>query len=208
MANKPVLQREFEIRAEFKESDGKNQLSGLAVPWDVETNIGGMFREVFRKGAFSRVIREQHDVRILINHDDSLVLGRTVSGTLTIREGADGLIFENDMPNTQPARDLKVLIDRGDVSGVSIRFLAAEQVWYDGGDDEIDLFEVIDADLLELSVLTFPQYKDTSVELRSANEKFYKNHKQEQELAAKKEVDHELELATQRIKLDLLELED
>ena len=208
MVDKKTYIREFEVRAKVEVEDGKVQFSGLAVPWNTETNIGGMFREMFRKGAFTRVIQEKHNVRALINHKDDKVLGSTQSGTLTIREGIDGLIFENDPPNTQPARDLQVLVDRGDVGGVSIRFRSVKEVWHDSDDDnKLELREVIDADLLELSILTFPQYTETSVELRSANEECYKNHKREQELAAKKEVDHKLELETQRIKLDLLELE-
>ena len=177
--------REFEIRAELIEEDGKKKFRGVAVPWDTETNIGGWFREVFRKGAFKRVVDEKHDVRGLINHNPDYVLGRTAAGTMTISEGETGLDFEIDPPDTQPANDLKVLVDRGDVSGVSIRFRAVKTVWHEDEDATVpELREIIDADLLELSILPFPQYVETSVELRSSKDE-YDRHVQERADAQK-----------------------
>ena len=104
---------EFDIRSS---SDG-NTLVGHSAVFNSETIIAGAFREQIAPRAFRKSIKE-HDVRALFNHDPNLVLGRNKSGTLRLKEDDIGLSYEVDLPDTQAARDLWTLIDRGDVSGI------------------------------------------------------------------------------------------
>ena len=46
-------------------------------------------------------------------------LGRQSNNTLQLQETETGLDFSVDLPDTSYANDLKVLIDRGDVNGMS-----------------------------------------------------------------------------------------
>lgn len=159
-----------ELRVE--EEDGK--IAGYASVFDEETDIGGMFREVVRPGAFARAIKEKQDVRALWNHDSNHILGRTKSGTLTLEEDKRGLWIEIDPPNTQAGHDLMESIKRGDVDQMSFAFIATEETWTDRK-DEATLRELKDVDLFDISAVTYPAYEGTSVGLRSA-ESVYQDH--------------------------------
>ena len=108
----------------------------------------------------------QDDVRALIDHDTRLVLGRTTAGTLTLRADEHGLfgsILIN--PDDQDAMNLYARVQRGDVSQCSFGFdiLDEEYVHRDDGSDHWTIKSV---KLYEVSVCTFPAYRETEVEAR------------------------------------------
>lgn len=144
--------------------DGEKVLTGYAVKWDSPTNIGGQFQEEFTRGAFSKALGGS-DIRALVDHDMSKVLGRNRSGTLRLQEDDIGLRVDISPPDTQVANDLLKLVERGDVSGMSFGFQAREQRW----DHKTSPSKrtVTDAELFEVSVVTFPAYPDTTIALRS-----------------------------------------
>ena len=132
---------------------------------------GTEYREVIAPTAFDRAIRDRQDVRALIDHDQSKVIGRTSSGTLTLAVDEVGLVATVVPPDTTYARDLQVSLARGDISGMSFGFTIA-----DGGEtferSTIDgkpyiLRTITDLDLSDVSVVTYPAYADTDVSLRS-----------------------------------------
>ena len=57
-----------------------------------------------RPAAFRRSLAANADVVGLVDHDPSMLLARTRSGTLRLAEDARGLSFELDIPDTQLAR--------------------------------------------------------------------------------------------------------
>jgi len=156
---------EFHTAAEADDSAPK--IAGHAAVFDVETNIGGMFSEIVRPGAFGRAIEQSQDVRALFNHDENHVLGRTRNGTLRLTEDARGLAVEIDPPDTQVGRDVVELIRRGDVSQMSYAFVVQSEKWTErkGG---LPLREVLDLDLYDVSPVTYPAEITTEVGLRSA----------------------------------------
>lgn len=154
-----------EIRAaniELRAEDRK--IVGYAAVFNSPTDIGGLFREQIRPGAFKEAI-ERDDVRALIDHDSTLVLGRNKAGTLRLQEDAHGLRIEIDPPDTQYARDLIVSMERGDITQMSFGFIARKQEWDDTQDPP--LRTVLDVELFDVSVVTYPAYPDTSAALRS-----------------------------------------
>ena len=161
--------RSMQVREFRTDDDGK--IVGYASVFDEETDIGGMFREVVRPGAFARAIKEKQDVRALFNHDPNYVLGRTKSGTLKIEEDKRGLWIEVQPPNTQFAADLMESMKRGDVDSMSFAFIATEETWTERKDDAT-LRELKDLDLFDISAVTYPAYEGTSVGLRSAESIF------------------------------------
>ena len=162
--------RELRVNKE----DGK--IVGYASVFDETTNIGGMFDEVVRPGAFARAIKEKQDVRALWNHDSNVILGRTKAGTLRLEEDKKGLWIEIDPPNTQAAHDLMESMNRGDVDSMSFAFVATEETWTERK-DEPTLRELKDLNLFDISAVTYAAYEGTSVGLRSA-ESVYQDHVQ------------------------------
>jgi uncharacterized protein len=157
--------RSFELtNVEVREDGGKRQLSGYAAVFNKKSVPLYGFREVIRPGAFAKTIKED-DIRLLWNHDHSIVLGRNKSGTLRLSEDDNGLKIEADLPDTQAGRDARESISRGDVSQMSFAFEAINDRWFT--EEGEDRRELIEARLFEVSPVTFPAYPDSSVSARA-----------------------------------------
>lgn len=143
-------------------------ISGYAALYNSESELlYGFFREVIRPGAFDSSING--DIRCLFNHDSSYVLGRTASGTLQLRSDAKGLFFSVTPPDATWAEDLQQSIKRGDINQMSFGFTTEDDKWEDL-EDGTTLRELLDVNLLEVSIVTFPAYTSTSASVRSAEE--------------------------------------
>ena len=152
----------LEIRAA---AEGESRIAtGYAALFNVETDIGGYWRETIAPGAFSKSLRER-DVVALHSHDHGRVVGRMAAGTLSLREDVTGLAFENDLPDTSDGRDLAVQIERKDIPGMSFGFITRKQEW----DETVEPPKrtILEAELIEITYTAFPAYPDTSVGLRS-----------------------------------------
>lgn len=106
------------------------------------------------------------DVRALINHDDTLVLGRTIAGTLKLSEDTHGLygsILVNR--NDQDAMNAYARVQRGDVSQCSFGFRILEEDFEDRGAEGVH-WTIKKVKLYEVSICTFPAYTDTNVKAR------------------------------------------
>ncbi|MGA0583250.1 MAG: HK97 family phage prohead protease [Castellaniella sp.] len=156
----------LEIRATGGLRAAGGRLAGYAAVFGSEAELPG-FREIIRPGAFARTLAAGGNIRALYHHADQQLLATTKAGTLQLREDAHGLAFDLALPDTSYGRDLAVLVERGDVSGCSFGFRVA-----DGGDRWAErsegqwLRELIDVDLLEITVTADPAYVDTTVALR------------------------------------------
>jgi len=128
-------------------------------------------RETIMPGAFRNALAEQMDVRALIDHDSSLIIGRTRAGTLKLTEDAHGLLCEISPPDTQVARDLVENVRVGNVSQMSFAFIprsGGETVTTTTVDGVVCQDIVItDVELFDVSVVTYPAYQDTSISLRA-----------------------------------------
>src|SRR5215472_6397876 len=90
-------------------------LEGIAASYDKLSDDLGGFRERIAPGAFSRALREGHDVRCTFNHDSNHVLGRTSSGTLNIFEIPKGLGFKVQLDkNNAHHKQVFEMVKRGD----------------------------------------------------------------------------------------------
>jgi len=144
------------------------RIQGTAIVYDRESEVlGGWFVEVIRPGAVTEALRKS-DVRCLFNHDPNLLLGRTVSGTLTLKDTRTALEYDCEAPATQVAADLLVLLDRGDVSQSSFAFTIAEDRWTFSKDPDKPSFrEVLKIDeLFDVSPVTYPAYPQTEAYAR------------------------------------------
>lgn len=95
------------------------KLRGYAAVYDVPTDKQSQFSgtETIARGAFDQVLTD--DVLFTIDHNPSLLLGRTSSGTLRLASDNHGLAFELDLPDTQLGRDTREMVKRGDLHGAS-----------------------------------------------------------------------------------------
>jgi len=132
------------------------------------------WREVIRPGAFTNALNESQDVLACVNHDRGQILGRSTSHTLSLSQDATGLLATITPPDTQLARDLVTLIQRGDLSGMSFAFsvrAGGEKVTITRADEhELEERELLDLDLFDVSVVTDPAYPQTDVAVRSKAE--------------------------------------
>jgi len=164
----PVMERrtfDAQLRLETREEDKRQKIIGHAAVFNVVAE-GGWFREQVAPGAFRNSI-EQDDVRALFNHDPNFVLGRNKAGTLAIREDDKGLLVEIDPPDTQVARDLKVSIERGDITQMSFGFEILDEKREQGDGKGLDLFTLTEVKLWDVSPVTFPFYAQTDVSVHS-----------------------------------------
>jgi uncharacterized protein len=149
-----------ECRAEA--SDNGKKIRGYAIVFNSPSVDLGGFREIIDASAVDRTLNEGLDVRALVDHDSSKVLGRTRAGTLTLRKDSRGLRIEVEPDDEiSYARDIMRAVARGDVSGMSFGFRVIEDEWnYDG---KVPVRTVTDMRVSEVSVVTFPAYQSTDV---------------------------------------------
>jgi len=156
-----------EVRAE--ELSNRRVIRGYAAVFDQEAVIGGLYREVIRRGAFQKTLSERDQVA-LWDHESSLPLGRRSKGTLSLREDSHGLLIEIEPPETTWGNDAWLSISRGDVKGMSIGFRVIKADWHEDETNELWLREITEIDLWEVSPVTFPAYEQTEVEARAVLE--------------------------------------
>lgn len=164
--------RSANIPVEVRASASGVVVEGYAAIYDQETVIAGLFREVIRPGAFRSALSRGDDVTLNINHNDNFLLARTASGTLTLREDERGLFIRSELDPTDP--DVKRLVPkmkRGDLSEMSFAFSIPEggQEWTRGADG-LDVREIRDVMLHDVSVVVSPAYGGTSIALRSRDD--------------------------------------
>jgi len=151
-----VITTDFEVR---EEADGMH-LTGYAARFN-EASEPLPFIERIQPGAFKRSLRSRNDIKLLWNHDSSMVLGSTRAGTLSLTEDDQGLRVSAVLPDTQAGRDAKVLIQRGDVTGFSFGFTVPKggDSWSEDGSERT----LKSIRLMEVSTgVAFPAYPTTN----------------------------------------------
>jgi HK97 family phage prohead protease len=113
-----------------------------------EVDLG---KDVIERGAFehSLIKRGSHGIRMLYQHDPREPIGAWTS----IREDARGLYVEGTLaPGVARAKEVHSLMKTGALDGLSIGFqtLKASKV------DSEGVRRILEADLWEISVVTFP----------------------------------------------------
>lgn len=157
--------RESEFRAK-RDEDGNPIIEGYFAVFGSDYDIAPGMSESVDPGAFDNTL--DNDIRALVNHDTTLVLGRTKSGTLELNvddQGLFGRIRVNT--NDSDAMNLYERVARGDVDGCSFGFDIRDEAT-ELRDDGSTHWTIKDIDLFEVSCCTFPAYEDTHIEARSA----------------------------------------
>lgn len=151
---------EFTVR-----EDGGLAIEGYFAVFDSTYEIAPGMTESVAQGAFSNSI--SGDVRALINHNTTLVLGRTKAGTLQLREDSHGLWGHIDVnPNDTDAMNLYSRVKRGDVDQCSFGFEIIKEDTEVRDDGSVH-WTIKDVNLYEVSACTFPAYQETNIAARS-----------------------------------------
>lgn len=152
------------------------RVRGYAAVFEQETTIGDYFIERIARGAFTETLKRRgikgavEDVVFLINHNDSLLLARTRSGTLTLGEDDKGLWIESVLDDIDPdAVRVVRKMRRGDMDKMSFAMRATRQQWEDIP-DALPRRTIMEAELFDVSVVTDPAYSGTDIGLRSAKQ--------------------------------------
>lgn len=157
--------------AEFITREGTDSsnpcIEGYFAVFNSNYDLGYGMSESIAPGAFDGTISD--DVRALINHDTTLVLGRTSAHTLELRQDEHGLWGRIDInPNDTDAMNLYARVQRGDVTQCSFGFDILDEETEFQGENEVH-WTIKAVKLYEVSCCTFPAYQETSISARQAD---------------------------------------
>ena len=180
------LQTELKSRVE---PDGQDLfIEGYFAVFNRQTELWPGAYEEIAPEAFDETL--SNDIRALVNHDTTLVLGRNKAGTLELKTDNYGLWGRVKInPNDTDAMNIYERVKRGDVDQCSFGFniIEEETEWRDDGTVKWRLKKI---DLHEVSICTFPAYEDTGVQARKAE---VEQHRQRLLEAKKKQLRERIE---------------
>lgn len=170
------LQTELTTRAESDSQD--MYIEGYFAVFNRQTELWPGAYEELAPEAFDNTLG--NDVRALINHDTTLVLGRNKSGTLELKADSHGLWGRVKInPKDSDAVNMYERVSRGDVDQCSFGFNILREDT-DFREDGTVKWTLRDVDLHEVSVCTFPAYADTGVQARKAEVEQHKKRQLQQ----------------------------
>lgn len=148
-----------------RDDGGNLYIEGYFAVFDSNYEIAPGMSESIAPGAFSSSLAG--DIRALINHESTLVLGRTKANTLELKEDSHGLWGRITInPKDGDAMNLYERVKRGDVDQCSFGFELRSQDT-DIRDDGSVHWTITDLELFEVSCCTFPAYEATNISARS-----------------------------------------
>lgn len=164
-STRPPLEHRGVAQAPRVDTSGRlPALVGYAVRFDAPSAPLGdpPFVEVVRREALAR-LHERRDVKALVAHDPSRVVGSTKAGTLALTVDASGLRFRLDPPDSPIGHDLVEAVRRGDLDGVSFGFVVRPggETWQRAARPPVR--ELRDLDVFELSFVSWPAYQAAGV---------------------------------------------
>lgn len=146
--------------------DGDPIIEGYFAVYNSIYEIAPGMSESIAPGAFQEYLSS--DIRMLINHDTTLVVGRTAAHTLELRDDSHGLWAKAPVnPKDSAAMDAHARVERGDVSQASIGFEIIKEDTEIREDGSVH-WTIREAKLYEVSICTFPAYEATNISARSA----------------------------------------
>jgi HK97 family phage prohead protease len=147
----------FELRA-VEDGDGMT-FTGYAAVFNSPSEPLP-FTERISPGAFKRSLKARNDIKLLYNHDSGAVLGSTRAGTLKLEEDSHGLRVTAVLPPTTLGKDVRTLVQRGDVNAMSFGFSvpAGGDTWNAEGTERT----LNSVRIFEVSVVGSPAYQQTA----------------------------------------------
>ena len=155
------MSEKIELRSHDNE---ENYIEGYALKFGTESEDLGGFIETIERDALKDT--DFSDVRALFNHNADHIIARSSADTLKLEVDDIGLKFKARIPNTTYGRDLLENLRNGNVNQCSFGFRLAEK----GDSFKFDEARKIYKrtlknikEILDVSVVTYPAYKDSHV---------------------------------------------
>lgn len=142
-------------------------LEGWPVVFETPTTIhteSGSYTEIIHRGALDGC--DMHDSTLIYNHDDTRVPLARSRNTMSLQVTDRGLHMVASLAKeSEQAREVYASVKRGDLSGMSFRFVVPDGgSRYDGASNTRHIDHI--AKVYECSICPFPAYPTASVEAR------------------------------------------
>lgn len=159
------------------ENNGEKYIEGYAAVFDVPTTIDmgyWQFREYVRKTAFNKTLADKADVAGLRNHDVNFLWARSnkEADNLVLKTDSKGLYYSGKVINDTGMKVWEDVRD-GLITGNSFGFRVMKDSWSeeeenleDGSSIMLDVRELLEVKLFDISPVTFPQYDETAISAR------------------------------------------
>lgn len=151
-----------------EEQNGDKYIEGYFVVFNQETELWDGVFEKIHPNALDESLAN-NDIRCLFNHQSGAVLGRVSADTLKCTVDEHGLYAKVKInANDSMAMDVYARVQRKDISGCSFGFTPISEDYTIDDDNNIH-WTVQKADVIEISVCTFPAYPQTEISARKAD---------------------------------------
>ena len=193
--NKRNSYRTAQFKTREETETGDLILSGYFIKFDEVTELWPGYFEVIKREGVEKAIQNA-DIRALFNHDDSLVLGRTGNGTVTLGVDDIGLFGDIVINKEDPqAIGAYARVQRGDVVGCSFGFIPIK-INTEERDDGSYLDTILELEIFEVSPCTFPAYPQTEIAARQKDFESQQRANREALDKRKKEIKEKFNLCT------------
>ena len=193
--NKRNSYRTAQFKTREETETGDLILSGYFIKFDEVTELWPGYFEVIKREGVEKAIQNA-DIRALFNHDDSLVLGRTGNGTVTLGVDEIGLFGDIIINKEDPqAIGAYARVQRGDVVGCSFGFIPIK-INTEERDDGSYLDTILELEIFEVSPCTFPAYPQTEIAARQKDFESQQRANREALKKRKKEIKEKFNLCT------------
>lgn len=164
------IERRFTDVKELRSSEDGNIVEGYPIVYDQETDIG-WFREKIARGAATNALKSS-DEFVLFNHDPNFPLARRSNGTLEVTEDDHGVKIRADLSKSARGREVHEMVKNGLIDKMSFAFSTEKESWeYAQGKSDLRIVEEF-RELFDYSPVTYPAYKQTELQARSAKDVF------------------------------------
>lgn len=170
-----------QVRAAEEGEAESRTIEGYAITFGTPSVVMGYERgteihEYIAPEAVTEDVLNRSDIKLTIEHDGSLLLGRSRNGVGSLTYGIDehGVWFRCDMPRTVYGDHALEAIRRGDIAGCSFMFTISmedpDAVTREVEDSEVRYVVRNIERVYDFTLTTSPAYPDTEVEKRSIAE--------------------------------------
>lgn len=164
----PVERRSMgPVEVRSASEDKPARLVGYAAVFNSLSEDLGGFREIILPGAFDGALKQDREVKALVNHnEDRILAGTSATPPLKLSVDERGLLVEIPIDEEDPdGRTTLRRVQTGKLNRMSFGFRTLADQWRTE-DGEL-IRELLDLELFDVSVVTYPAYQATEVSARA-----------------------------------------